>query len=227
MKLGQKTSTADAEGEIIAEAPVPVLTAEQIEAVLSRFRGSLTQVPSMYSALKHEGRPLYELARQGIEIEREARPITVYRLQLLGATPDQWELEAAVSKGTYIRNLVEDMGDAIGCGAHVSALRRTAAGPFQASQMVTLEAVKAAVAAGGPTGADHLLLPPWAGLAGWPQVEISETAAYYLLQGQPVRVPSAPRDGQMLVFETGGRFLGIGEVTDDGRVAPKRLIKSS
>lgn len=227
MKLGQKTSTADAEGEIIAEAPVPALSREQIEAVLARFRGAISQVPSMYSALKKDGRPLYELARQGIEVEREARPVHIYRLELLAVEPDSWELEVACSKGTYVRNLVEDIGDAIGCGAHVTMLRRIEAGPFHEVQMVSLEAVKAAVQEAGPTGADAMLLPAWAGLASWPRVELTETSAYYLLQGQPVRVSSAPQEGLVLVFEAGDRFLGVGEMTEDGRVAPKRLIRSA
>lgn len=227
MRLGQKTTTADAEGEVIAEAPVPVLDAAAIEAVLARFRGDISQVPSMYSALKKDGRPLYELARQGVEVERAARPVSIYRLELLAAGAESWDIEVACSKGTYVRNLVEDIGDAIGCGAHVSALRRLDVGPFRQEQMVTLEAVKAAVAAGGPAGADHLLLPAWAGLEGLPQVEMSETAAYYLLQGQPVRVPSAPAEGLVLAFEAGGRFLGLTEVADDGRLAPKRLIRGA
>jgi tRNA pseudouridine55 synthase len=227
MRLGQKTTTADAEGELIAEAPVPVLSLDEIEAVLARFRGDITQVPSMFSALKKDGRPLYELARQGLEVERAARPVSIYRLQLLEARPDSWDIEVACSKGTYVRNLVEDIGDAIGCGAHVTALRRLAAGPFLEHQMVSLDTVKAMVAAGGPSGADSLLQPAWAGLAGMPQVELSETAAYYLLQGQPVRVPSAPNEGPVLAFEAGGRFLGLVEVADDGRLAPKRLIKGA
>jgi len=225
MRLGQKTTTADAEGEVIAEAPVPVLDAAAIEAVLARFRGDISQVPSMYSALKKDGRPLYELARKGLEVERAARPVSIYRLELLAAEAESWDIEVACSKGTYVRNLVEDIGDAIGCGAHVSALRRLDVGPFRQEQMVSLDAVRAAVAAGGPAGADSLLLPAWAGLEGLPQVEISETAAYYLLQGQPVRVPSAPTEGLVLAFEAGGRFLGLTEVADDGRLAPKRLIR--
>ncbi len=227
MRLGQKTTTADADGEIIAEADVPAFSAEQIEAVLSRFRGDIKQVPSMFSALKKDGRPLYELARQGIEVEREARPVTIYRLDLMATEPLFWDIEVACSKGTYIRNLVEDIGEALGCGAHVTVLRRLAAGPFQAAQMVTLEQVRALVEQSGPSGADGLLLQAWAGLEGWPRVELTETAAYYLLQGQPVRAQGAPAEGQVLVFEEGGRFLGVGELTEDGRIAPKRLIRSA
>lgn len=226
IRLGVRTASGDAEGEVIGTAPVPALAPADIEAVLDRFRGDIDQVPSMFSALKRDGRPLYELARKGIEVEREARRVTVHRLVLVEATADEWELEAHVSKGTYIRSLAEDIGEVLGCGAHVVMLRRTALGPFQAPAMVTLAQVEAAAEQGGLAALDALLLPAWAGLADWPRVELSDNAAYYLLQGQPVRAQGAPRDGQVLVFEAGGRFLGIGQVDDEGRVAPRRLIKA-
>lgn len=225
IRLGVRTASGDSEGEVLGSAPVPVLSMAEIEAVLERFRGEIDQVPSMFSALKRDGRPLYELARKGIEVEREARRITVHRLTLIEATADEWELEAHVSKGTYIRSLAEDIGAVLGCGAHVVMLRRTALGPFQVPAMVTLAQVEAALEQGGLTAIDGLLLPAWAGLADWPRVELSENAAYYLLQGQPVRAQGAPREGQVLVFEAGGRFLGIGQVDDEGRVAPKRLVR--
>lgn len=226
IRLGVRTNTGDAEGEVVATAPVPALDAAAIEAVLGRFRGEIDQVPSMFSALKRDGRPLYELARQGIEVEREARRITIHRLTLIAATAEEWELEAHVSKGTYIRSLAEDIGEVLGCGAHVVMLRRTSLGPFQTPVMVTLEQVEAALEQGGHAAIDALLLPPWAGLADWPRVELSENAAYYLLHGQPVRVAGAPAEGQVLLFEAGGRFLGIGAMDDEGRVAPRRLIKA-
>lgn len=223
--LGVRTTTGDSEGEVIATAPVPPLAPADIEAVLARFRGEIDQVPSMYSALKRDGRPLYELARQGIEVERAARRITVHRLELLAVDGNEWELEAHVSKGTYIRSLAEDIGAVLGCGAHVIMLRRLSLGPFTAPVMVTLEQIEGVLAEGGHAAIDALLLPPWAGLADWPRVELSENAAYYLLQGQPVRVAGAPAEGSVLLFEAGGRFLGIGEVDDEARIAPKRLIR--
>lgn len=226
MRLGQKTTTADAEGEVTLERDVPALDGVAIEAALQRFRGRILQVPSMFSALKKDGRPLYELARKGVEVEREARPVDIYRLELLAAEPLFWDIEVACSKGTYIRNLVEDIGEVLGCGAHVTALRRLSAGPFAETQMVSLEQVRERIEAGGREAADDLLLPSWAGLGDWPQVTLTETASYYLLQGQPVRSQGLPEAGQVLLFEEGGRFLGMGEVTDDGRIAPKRLIRS-
>lgn len=226
IRLGQRTATGDAEGDILATAPVPGLAPADIEAVLARFRGEIEQVPSMFSALKKDGRPLYELARQGIEVERAARRVTIHRLELLEATADEWELEAHVSKGTYIRSLAEDIGEALGCGAHVVMLRRLSLGPFDRPAMLTLPQLEAALAEGGHEALDRLLLPAWAGLADWPRLDLTETAAYYLLHGQPVRVSGAPRKGSFLIFEEGGRFLGIGEQDDEGRVAPKRLIRS-
>lgn len=227
IRLGQATTTGDAEGEIIAEATPPTLTNDEIEAVLDHFRGDIDQIPSMFSALKKDGKPLYELARQGIEVERKARRITVYRLTLLQVTENEWELEAHVSKGTYIRSLAEDIGKHLGCGAHVVMLHRVSLGPFDRPTMVTLPALEAAHEQGGQPALDALLLPAWAGLASWPRVELSEITAYYLLQGQPVQVAKVPTSGQVLIFEGQDRFLGIGEIDREGRVAPRRLLRAT
>lgn len=227
MRLGQKTTTSDAEGEVIAEHPVPRLTRTEIDAVLTNFRGNLTQVPSMFSALKKDGRPLYELARQGIEVEREARPIRIDRLDVLQVEPEFWDIEVACSKGTYIRNLVEDIGEALGCGAHVAALRRLASGPFRLQGGVTLEALERLAGEGGLEALDRLLLPPWAAVDDYPKLELTETASFYLLRGQPVQVRGLPPSGQeVLVFGPEQRFLGMGVVSDDGLLAPRRLLRT-
>lgn len=226
IRLGQRTASGDAEGVLLETRPVPALDGAAIEAVLARFRGDILQVPSMFSALKQDGRPLYELARKGIEVERPARPVTIHRLELLAVDGHDWELEAHVSKGTYIRSLAEDIGAALGCGAHVVMLRRLALGPFVAPVMVTLEELEQIAQTGGQEALDALLQPSWIGLAGWPRLCLSENTAHYLLQGQPVQVPGAPRSGPVLLFAGAERFLGIGEMDDDGRVAPKRLIRS-
>lgn len=230
LKLGEKTNTSDAEGEIIATAAVPVISANELEKVLAQFRGDIMQVPSMFSALKRDGRPLYELARAGIEVERAARPVTIYQLTCIAIDLPYIDLEVKCSKGTYIRNLVEDIGDVIGCGAHVVALRRTQAGPFDLSQSVTREQIAEAEPLGFPA-LDSFLLPAWAGLADWPRVELSETSAYYLRHGNPVQASGLPRDGQsVLIFErqddgSADVFLGIGGQDDDGLLAPKRLVR--
>lgn len=226
MRLGQKTSTADAEGEIIEERPVPHFDQATIDAVLAKFTGTIQQIPSMYSALKKDGKPLYELARQGIEVAREPRTIHIYRLQLLAVEPLYWELEVACSKGTYIRNLVEDMGEMLGCGAHVSELRRLASGCFSLDEQLTLDYLQQ-VAEQGYQALDALLLPAWAAIADKPKVTLTETTTYYLLHGNPVRVNQLPEDEDVLIFDDRQRFLGLGYMNDDGLLAPKRLLKTS
>lgn len=226
MRLGQKTTTADAEGEIIQERAVPDFDQATIDAVLAKFTGTIQQIPSMYSALKKDGKPLYELARQGIEVAREPRTIHIYRLQLLAVEPLYWELEVSCSKGTYIRNLVEDIGEMLGCGAHVSELRRLASGCFELDEQLTLEYVQQ-IAEQGYQALDALLLPAWAAIADKPKVTLTETTTYYLLHGNPVRVNHLPEDEDVLIFDYQQRFLGLGYMNDDGLLAPKRLLKTS
>ena len=226
MQLGITTTTADAEGDVLQRREVRV-TAADIEAVLPRFRGDIEQVPPMYSALKRDGQPLYKLARAGEVVGREARSVTIARLELLGLEGDLARLSVSCSKGTYIRTLVEDIGEALGCGAHVQALRRTHAGPFELAQAVTLETLEAAHAAGGNEALDAFLLPADSGLLHWPLLQFSEHSAYYWLHGQPVRAPEAPKFGMVRVQDHNGRFIGIGEVSEDGRIAPRRLISTS
>lgn len=227
MRLGQKTTTADAEGEVIEEKSVPTLNAEQIEQVLARFRGTIQQVPSMYSALKKDGKPLYELARKGIEVAREPRTVQIYRLELLNVEPLYWELEVACSKGTYIRNLIEDIGDVLGCGAHVAELRRLASGCFQLDEHLTLESLQQIADEQGLAGLDELLLAPWAAIADKPRVTLSDNASYYILHGNPVRVNNLPINEDVLIFDAQNRFLGVGYMNDDGLLAPRRLLKTS
>ena len=225
MQLGVTTSTADAEGEVLRRTEVDI-SAAQIEALLPRFRGDILQVPPMYSALKRDGQPLYKLARAGEVVEREARSVTISRLQLLDFVGDKARLAVDCSKGTYIRTLVEDLGEALGCGAHVAELRRVKAGPFDLPQSVSLDELLQAHEQGGNEALDRFLLPVDSGLQHWPLLSFSEHSAFYWLQGQPVRAPEAPKFGMVRVQDHNGRFIGIGEVSDDGRVAPRRLIRS-
>ncbi|MEG7362924.1 tRNA pseudouridine(55) synthase TruB [Pseudomonas citronellolis] len=224
-RLGVTTTTGDAEGEVLEERQVTV-GREALEAVLPRFRGEIEQVPPMYSALKKDGQPLYKLARAGEVVERDARSVTIARLELLAFEAPCATLAVSCSKGTYIRTLVEDIGRELGCGAHVAALRRTQAGPFGLAQAVTLEELVQVHAEGGNEALDRFLLPVDAGLEHWPLLQLSEHSAYYWLHGQPVRAPEAPKFGMLRVQDHEGRFIGIGEVTDDGRIAPRRLIRS-
>ncbi|PTU73942.1 tRNA pseudouridine(55) synthase TruB [Pseudomonas mangrovi] len=226
MQLGVTTTTADAEGEVLQRREVKVSAAD-IEAALPRFRGQIEQIPPMYSALKRDGQPLYKLARAGEVVEREARSVTIARLELLGLEGEQARIAVACSKGTYIRTLVEDLGEVLGCGAHVIELRRTQAGPFDLAQTVTLEELEAAHEQGGNEAIDRFLLPSDSGLQHWPLLQFSEHSAYYWLHGQPVRAPEAPKFGMVRVQDHNGRFIGIGEVSEDGRIAPRRLIATS
>lgn len=224
-RLGEVTSTGDAEGEVLSSRPVPALDRAQIEQVLERFTGEIEQVPPMYSALKYKGQPLYKLARQGIEVERAARRVHVHSLQLRDFSAQTLDIEVVCSRGTYVRTLIEDIGNALGCGAHVVALRRTALGPYGEGEMHTMEELRG-LAEQGLAALDALLLPLETALTDWPQVNLSDDAAYYLKRGQAVLVPHAPTRGWVRLFAAQGRFLGLGRILDDGRVAPKRLLNT-
>jgi tRNA pseudouridine55 synthase len=225
-KLGVKTTTGDIEGEIIHQQTVSGISQDILLNTLAKFKGEIEQIPSMFSAIKHQGQPLYKLARQGIEVERKPRVITIYELNLLHYQDnDSFEFDVRCSKGTYVRNLVEDIGEILGCGAHVTSLRRLAAGPYQAEQMISMDALTALFTENGVAAADAHLLPVDSSVASWPTITISETAAFYLRQGQAIIVPHAPTSGWVRVMLKDGRFLGVAEILDDGKVAPRRLVK--
>ncbi|KUE78414.1 tRNA pseudouridine(55) synthase TruB [Aeromonas schubertii] len=230
-KLGVRTNTSDADGEVVSERPVNVATGDIIEA-LDKFRGPIMQVPSMYSALKHNGRPLYEYAREGIVIEREARPITIYELKLISVEGDEIKMEVHCSKGTYIRSLVDDLGELLGCGAHVTALRRTQVASYPYDRMLTLEQLECileharAQTVPPREHLDPLLLPMDTAVASLPEVNLLPAVAAYVNQGQAVQVAGAPQSGQVRMTVGPEReFIGVGEIDDDGRVAPRRLVR--
>ncbi len=225
IKLGVATETGDSDGEVIAETDASHITAADIEAALAQFRGEIMQVPSMYSALKHNGQPLYKLARQGIEVEREARCIKVYSNEMMRFEAGEVELELKCSKGTYIRTIAEELGGALGVGAHVTALHRQAAGPFTEADMVSLEQLREERERG--ESLDKYLSPIASTVGQWPEVMLSDATAFYVRQGQPVQVAHAPTSGWVRLSEKAGdgaHFLGVGEILDDGRVAPRRLV---
>jgi len=224
-QLGVVTNTGDAEGEVISQSEVPELSREDIAAVLEPFLGDIEQVPPMFSALKHEGERLYKLARQGIEVERKPRSVTIHEILFLGYEDGLLQLEVSCSKGTYIRTLIEDIGKIIGCGAHVTELRRLAAGPFQdPDKMVTLEQLQQ-IRDENRDELDNLIMPIDSALMDWPDVQLNADLSYYLLQGQPVQVPKAPTSGWVRVYNADKQlFLGIGQIASDGKVAPKRLF---
>ncbi len=228
--LGVATASGDAEGEVIEERPAAHLTEADVLARLDMFRGEIDQVPSMYSAIKHNGQPLYKLARQGQEVERKSRRVTIHELELLafrGGERPEVDVAISCSKGTYVRSLAEDLGAALGCGAHVSALRRTQAGPFGESMLVSLETLEALKQNEALAEMDALLQPLDAALGQLPLVRVSEAGGFYIRQGQPVQVPNSPCSGMVRMGLENGEFLGVGEILDDGRVAPRRLIAAT
>jgi tRNA pseudouridine55 synthase len=223
VRLGRTTTTADCEGETLEEKPVPVLDAELIEAALLPFRGEIAQVPPMYSALKHQGRKLYELARLGEEVERQPRNISIYELRLLDFGADFLDLDVHCSKGTYIRVLAEDIGARLGCGGHVEQLRRTAVGAFTLAQSVRFEDLELL-----DDEARLALLLPFSAIAEeLPVFTLSASVAASLCKGQPVFAADAPPSGLLRLFADDGAFLGVGEATGDGKIAPRRLVKQS
>lgn len=223
-RAGETTSTGDAEGEVLQRRDVKGLDRERVENAAGRFLGAIDQVPPMYSAVKHQGERLYKLARKGVEVERKPRRITIHSIDVLDVGGNEFGLEVHCSKGTYIRTLVEDLGEALGVGAHVIGLRRLELGPFRAPRMYTAEELKG-TAEKGWAALDDFLLPVESGLAQWPDVRLADEAARFIQHGNPVFVPRLPRDGWVRLFDERDGFLGMGRVMDDGRVAPKRLIR--
>lgn len=226
MQLGITTATGDAEGQVLEQKPV-TCTEQDLLAVLPRFRGEITQIPPMYSAIKKDGQPLYKLARAGEVVDREPRQLMIDELELVSFEGDKARLVVSCSKGTYIRTLVEDIGQALGCGAHVAKLCRVEAGPFHLDQAVDLETLIKLQEESDCEALDQFLLPVDAGLQHWPSIQLTFHTSYYWLHGQPVRVPEAPLNTYIRVRDHQGHFIGIGEVANDGRLAPKRLIQNA
>ncbi|MGB5278010.1 MAG: tRNA pseudouridine(55) synthase TruB [Gammaproteobacteria bacterium] len=227
-RLGETTSTADADGDVLNIRECAHVTLQDVEKLKPRFSGSISQIPPMYSAVKHQGQRLYALAREGIEVERKPRTVQIHQLLFQSLHECTLELEVACSKGTYIRTLVEDLGEALGCGAHVVELRRLSVGPFDGG-MVSIDELEAAAARDADQGfaaLDGYLLPIDSGIAHWPDIHLNPDAAFYLKQGQSVLVPHAPTQGWVRIYDQ-SRFLGVGEIQDDGKVAPRRMIQAS
>ncbi len=225
VKLGETTTTADAEGEILETKDPSGVSEADLRQALESFKGEQQQLPPMYSAIKHNGERLYKLARQGVEVEREPRTIHIHALELLSFDLPEFELDVHCSKGTYVRTLAEDIGKQLGCGAHVIGLRRTGVGPYDDQSMLTLEAVQSAFGDKRFEEMDNWLLPLESALSQWPEVNLTPDAAFYMQQGQPILVPNAPTSGWVRLYANQSDFLGVGQILDDGRVAPKRLMQ--
>ncbi|UTZ27180.1 tRNA pseudouridine(55) synthase TruB [Vibrio campbellii] len=229
-KLGERTDTSDSDGEVVETRPIDV-NLEKLEACIDTFRGESDQVPSMFSALKYQGKPLYEYARKGIEVPRESRKITVYEIVLHRFEGDEVEMEVHCSKGTYIRTIVDDLGEMLGCGAHVTMLRRTGVAKYPYEKMVTLEQLNELLEQAHRDEVapkellDPLLLPMDTAVEDLPEVNLNAELTNLVQHGMPVQVLGAP-EGTPIRMTSGedNLFIGVAEVNDDGKVAPKRLV---
>jgi tRNA pseudouridine55 synthase len=218
--LGQATTTGDSEGEVSCTATVPDLDRDQVATVLTGFEGQIAQVPPMYSALKHQGQPLYKLARAGQEVPREARQVTIHVLELLSWEAPVLEFRVRCSKGTYVRTLAEDIAQALGSCAHLQALRRLEVEPFQAKDMVTLGELADRAERGR---IEQCLLPPDAGLRDWPVVRLDAERAERFGHGNPVEADAEPV-GPVRVYGAGEVLLGLGEITPQGMLKARRVM---
>ena len=237
-KLGETTASGDSECEIIEKRIVKDIGVKSFERILPKFRGKISQLPPMYSAIKHKGQPLYKLARQGIEIKRDSREINIYELQLLDFKNDLAEFDIYCSKGTYVRTLIVDIGEELGCGAHVVALRRLVVGPYQAEQMVSLDKLQELARVLGSAlrlseddimkknykELDKFLLPIESMLLDMPEIALTQDMVYYMSLGQAVLVPYSPSPGWVKLKSKDGKFLGVGEVMLDGKVTPRKMV---
>ncbi len=237
-RLGVKTETGDCDGDVIEQQSANHITEAMIESVLPEFRGDIRQVPSVYSALKYQGKPLYKWAREGVDLPpeaRQSREITVYDYVITGfrssdmcdAGYPELDVRVSCSKGTYIRTLAEDLGERLGCGAHVIRLHRQAAGPFEDTKAVSLEELQQERGEDPPETLDHHLLPMDTPIQTVPRVEVTADMGAYFCQGQPVMSLEAYRcakeGGMVRVCLEDGQFLGVGELID-GSIAPKRIV---
>ena len=222
-RFGTKTDTGDADGTVVAESEVATVEREQLQQALVSLTGDIEQVPPMYSALKKDGTRLYELARQGIEVDRPARPVTIRSLEIEAFDPAEPVLRVECSKGTYVRTFVEDLAAKLGTVGHVAALRRLEVEPFTEAQLVTMETIEAA-AETGDAAFDRLMIPVDSALVAFPAVTLNREQSFYVRQGNPVQVARSPRVGTCRIYDDQARFVGVGEALTDGRIAPKRLF---
>lgn len=224
LKLGETTSTGDREGDVINRRPVPSLDHTALPRILNRFLGEIEQIPPMHSALKHRGKPLYELARKGIEVERKPRKITIHSLDLVNVTRDTLTLDVTCSKGTYIRTLAEDIGEAIGCGAHLAMLRRTGVSPFNGYPVYTFEQLQELADNEQLEGA---LLPIDAALNDFPEMTLSDEETRRLRHGLKVSRQQIPDTPFIRLYTRTREFVGMGKRSAANELAAKRLMKTN
>ncbi len=224
VRLGVKTASGDSQSEILETRPVHV-TRDQVEDCLPQFRGEIIQSPPMYSALKHKGVPLYKIARNGGDAVCKERKVTIFGLDLLDFRGDEVDLDIRCSKGTYVRSIADDLGEALGTGGHVTALRRLQSGPFLESQAVTIGQLEHKADVGGPESLDEFLMPSDLAVEHLPRTDMPMATADFVRQGQAVIVSGLPSAGNIRLYDEAG-FFGIGKILDDGRVTPVRLLRT-
>lgn len=222
LKLGITTDSADADGEVLEQRDATSVTEAQILQHAASLTGSIEQIPPMYSALKHQGSRLYELARKGVEVERQPRKVEIHRFDLINIQQDIVTMQVHCSKGTYIRTLVEDLGKLLSCGAHVVELRRTTLGPFTDPKMYSLDKLEQ-LAEQGLSELDQILLPTDHALQGWPAVSVEESLMVDMKNGHALQLPDLPAQGVVRIYDANQQFYGIGKIREDGKMAPKPL----
>ena len=223
IKLGIRTDTGDSEGSIIERNEGISVSRKAVERALTKFKGEVEQVPPMHSAIKMNGVPLYKLARKGITVEREPRLVTLYQICLVEFVHSELELEISCSKGTYIRTIADDLGQELGCGAHVIELRRTQAGVFTEKDSISSEELALEKENRGLDKIDQFLIPMDRAIQDLPEVNLPSITASHVKNGQAVLVRHLPKNGLVRMYED-EQFIGIGSIDDDGKVAPRRLI---
>lgn len=224
-RLGQTTTTGDAEGEVVERRPVAV-DSQRLSQVLPQFIGKIEQVPPMYSALKHKGKRLYQLAREGRQVERLPRQVEIFELEPLSLDSDKLEIEVRCSKGTYIRTLAEDIGNALGCGAHLIALRRIAVDTLTEQDSFSIEKLQQ-IASEDATTIDQLLLPVTVALAAFIELQLDADASIDICHGKRVKLADSPAPGLYRLVSVEGVFIGLGEVRPDAELVPKRLMNTA
>jgi tRNA pseudouridine55 synthase len=225
LKLGVRTDSGDSEGVVISTGDYSTISTKQIESALSQFEGEIEQTPPMHSAIKVGGVPLYKMARKGIEIERKSRKVRISRIELLQHEGDELEIEVFCSKGTYIRTIADDLGELLGCGAHIIALRRIQAGKFGEQQCISIEELQRIKVTEGLAGIDECLVAMDEAVGDLPEVRLPSITADCVKHGQAVLVRHLPAEGLVRLYDE-EEFIGIGAIDDDGKVAPRRLLVS-
>lgn len=226
-QLGVVTTTGDSDGEVVSQMPVPELSDQEIQTVIEKFIGDIQQIPPIYSAIKYQGKPLYQYAREGVDVPRDARCVHIFRCEVVSRTADTIDLFVHCSKGTYIRSLVEDIGTALGCGAHVTRLHRDWVNPFVNAKTVTLEQLKALHAGTEQLDIHDVILPIDAGLMGFPGLTVTAEQVKALYFGQEIQVEEDVPPGLVRLYNPENQFIGMGEMRAEQKIVVKRLVSQS